>query len=117
MAEISGVPSVVKGAPTTVSVPSLHFFYCTPKSLLAISVRQGRQQLDVITGSPSLLLHVLRRMREKRVGQAAVYPYLFIFPAKCCATYSTAIVEQVVQVRGENEKCGILVEKSFDILI
>lgn len=54
---------------------------------------------------------------KKRVGQAAVYPYLFIFPAKCCATYSTAIVKQVVQVHGENEKCGILVEKSFDILI
>lgn len=31
-------------------------FYSSPKSLLAISVRQGRQQLLVITGSPSLLL-------------------------------------------------------------
>lgn len=36
-------------------------FYSSPKSLLAISVRQGRQQLLVITGSPSLLLSVGKR--------------------------------------------------------
>lgn len=59
-------------------------FYSSPKSLLAISVRQGRQQLLVITGSPSLLLSVGERRdgreggREKTCSRASVYIYLYI---------------------------------------
>lgn len=56
-------------------------FYSSPKSLLAISVRQGRQQLLVITGSPSLLLSVEER-RGGREGENMFHSqclYLFIY--------------------------------------
>lgn len=56
-------------------------FYSSPKSLLAISVRQGRQQLLVITGSPSLLLSVGER-KDGREGENMFQSqclYLFIY--------------------------------------
>lgn len=60
-------------------------FYSSPKSLLAISVRQGRQQLLVITGSPSLLLSVGER-RDGREGENMFQSqclYLFIYFFTC----------------------------------
>ena len=57
-------------------------FYSSPKSLLAISVRQGRQQLLVITGSPSLLLSVGKRREggRKHVPEPVfIFIYIFFF--------------------------------------
>lgn len=62
-------------------------FYSSPKSLLAISVRQGRQQLLVITGSPSLLLSVGERRDGREGGWEAgrkhvpepVFIFIYIF--------------------------------------
>lgn len=63
-------------------------FYSSPKSLLAISVRQGRQQLLVITGSPSLLLSVGERRegmegREEENMFQSQCLYLFIYFLTC----------------------------------
>lgn len=59
-------------------------FYSSPKSLLAISVRQGRQQLLVITGSPSLLLSVGERRDGREAGRKhvpePVFIFIYIFP-------------------------------------
>lgn len=63
-------------------------FYSSPKSLLAISVRQGRQQLLVITGSPSLLLSVGKRREggRKHVPEPVfIFIYIFLYPW-CWAT-------------------------------
>lgn len=63
-------------------------FYSSPKSLLAISVRQGRQQLLVITGSPSLLLSVGERRDGREGGRGenmfqSQCLYLFIYFFTC----------------------------------